>query len=592
MKSPNRPLTPPATGAAHARISGRLMAALIAVSVVFLILVVAAAARFGASYEEVVPYVLMPLDIRSGVPTDPDHGTPPRFVVSAELPELAFEPVSGVRLPLLNQPYMTDHLSYGGVALRATSIHPLWAARAWHALFGVVVLWTLCDVALLLGLGARAAFFAAAIAATCLPFTFMYNWARFDESLASAAAVVALWATLQYDRSPRRGWIWVAMAAAALAVTGKLTALWILGGLALAGGLAGWRPPPLRELARPALGVAWLFAPMVGFALTAPATGNEVGRRLAFLGDLFTTDVIPGTAANLIAYLGSWGSILSEAMRGDAAHGTNIVGELLVAGALIWLVARTVQPSEQPRRRRREAQMLVVTAFIFALVALFFREHRDYQFALLVPLHTLALAAFLDFIALRLQRPLGWWAASALVLALPLASNLWEQQRYHRDLTSSRNAMFDLGAQRESAAWLSAHDVYRPIVVTFYAVGTYEIFTGGTVRPIYAYPLMRHSNDRTFLPDLPAVWRGVLAEGGEQETYAVLPLGTNPIEARHFDEPAIRAALFEVADSERVAVFNNPRGEPVLDIWKIRLRRAPDRSARPPATAAPITPPA
>jgi hypothetical protein len=72
----------------------------------------------------------------------------------------------------------------------------------------------------------------------------------------------------------------------------------------------------------------------------------------------------------------------------------------------------------------------------------------------------------------------------------------------------------------------------------------------------------------------------------------VLPLGTNPIEARHFDEPAIRAALFEVADSERVAVFNNPRGEPVLDIWKIRPRRAPDRSARPPVTAATITPPA
>ena len=55
----------------------------------------------------------------------------------------------------------------------------------WHALFGLALLWLLYDVALLLGLGQRARCVAVAIAATSLPVTFMYSWARFDESLPS-----------------------------------------------------------------------------------------------------------------------------------------------------------------------------------------------------------------------------------------------------------------------------------------------------------------------------------------------------------------------------------------------------------------------
>ena len=74
--------------------------------------------------------------------------------------------------------------------------------------------------------------------------------------------------------------MWVGVIAAAVAISAKLTPLWPLAGLALAGGLAGWRPPAVRRLALPALAAAPLFAPMVGFAVAGPATGHEVGRRL------------------------------------------------------------------------------------------------------------------------------------------------------------------------------------------------------------------------------------------------------------------------------------------------------------------------
>jgi hypothetical protein len=65
------------------------------------------------------------------------------------------------------------------------------------------------------------------------------------------------------------------------------------------------------------------------------------------------------------------------------------------------------------------------------------------------------------------------------------------------------------------------------------------------------------------------------------------PVGENPIEARHFDETAMRAALLEVAAGERAAVFTNARGEPILEIWRVTPRAtAPAPQAREERTAA------
>jgi hypothetical protein len=103
------------------------------------------------------------------------------------------------------------------------------------------------------------------------------------------------------------------------------------------------------------------------------------------------------------------------------------------------------------------------------------------------------------------------------------------------------SALVDLSVQRASAAWLAEHGARRPVVVTFYAVGTYELLSDGAVQPVYVYPLLREAKDRSEVPDFVAIWRSLLP--ADQSRFAVLPLGENPIEAQHFDEPAIRAAL-------------------------------------------------
>ena len=551
--------------------TGGPRACLVVGSIAYVALVVAAAGSLGVNYEEVVPYVLSPIEVTDAGPIGTGQGTPPRFVVSTQLPRLAFEPAPDLRLPLLNQPYMTNHLSYGGVVLAAAGIDRLWAARLWHAAFGLVLLWLVYDVAILLGLSTRAALIAFVTAATSLPVTFMFTWARFDESLPSFAPVAVLWAALRYTRDRQPRWVWLGIVAAAFGVSGKLTTLWPLTGLAVAAIIAGWRWPSGRTVLLPALATAPLFAPILAFAIAESATGNEVGRRLGYLTDLFSGDVIVGTAANLIDYLGNWGGILSEAIRGAGARAPNVAGWLLVSGTLLWLAARVLSPGAPPRRQRLETHMLTVVAIVFTLVAMFFREHRDYQFSLLVPLYALALAAFLDHAARFLDRRLPAWVAGAAVCALPLGANLWDQRGLHDDIASAQNAMFDLGVQRASAAWLAAHGAQRPIVVTFYAVGTYEFLTDGLVRPVYAFPRVRRAKDGRPEPDLQATWRVLLGDGAEQTRFAVLPLGENPIEARHFDEPGIRDALLKVASGERVAVFSNRRGEPTLEVWKVTL---------------------
>jgi len=550
-------------------------AVVVAASILYAALVAGTILRAGVNYEEIVPYILTPLDIRDTPAPSPPVGSPPRFVTSPWLPRLAFEPTHDVRWPLLNQLYMTDHLSYGGVLLAALGLDPLWAARGWHALFGFLMLWTLYDCALLLGLGRRGAALAILLAASSVQVVACYTAARFDESLPSFGTVVILWAALHYARDRRRRWLWISTGAAALAVSGKVTALWSLAALAAAGMLAGWRPPAPRALAAPLLGALPLLAPMVGFALVGGAaagssTGDEVLRRLSFLSDLLRADVLLGTAANLVEYLGNWDGVISQITRGAAARGANNFGRLFVVAVLVWLVVRALAPSLAPRRQRLETQMLAFLAVIFVLVAMFFREHNDFQFLLLVPLHALAMAAFLEWVAARFfDSRLPRWAAGAIVCALPLTSNLIALAGVRADFSAPRNPMLALDAQRDSAHWLREQGALDPVVVTFYSVGSYELFSAGAVRPVYAFPMMRAAKDRSQVPDYDSLWRGLLGAGDGSARYVVLPRGENPIEASHFDEEDIRVSLLRVAAAERAHVFTNVEGDPLLEIWRV-----------------------
>src|SRR5262249_55346393 len=148
-------------------------------------------------------------------------------------------------------------------------------------------------------------------------------------------------------------------------------------------------------------------------------------------------------------YLGSWGSILSQAMRGADGHGANIVNGALVMIVLVWLFARALAPGAPLRRHRFETQALGFLAVIFVLVALFYREHRDYQSWLLVPSAALPWGAFLDWWARRWTD--AWapaWLAAVLVGAVPLVAQLRDQRLFLEDLAHTRNAVFDLHAQR------------------------------------------------------------------------------------------------------------------------------------------------
>lgn len=566
-------------------------AAVVAVaSIAYLVLVAGTIREAGSNYEEVVPYVLAPLDIRDGQPAANESSTTPGFVTSPYLPRLAFAPAKEVRWPLLNQLYMTDHLSYGGVLLAATGLEPLAAARWFHALFALPLLWMLFDVGLLLGLGTRAAALAIALAATGLQLVICYTPARFDESVSSFGTVAVLWAALHYQREHRKLWVWLGVLAAAFAVSGKLTALWPLGALAAAGAMAGWRLPPWRELAWPGIVSLPLFAPMAGFALAGPSaagasTLDEVLRRLSFFSNLFTTGVLFGTAANLIDYLGNWGGLASQILRGSDARPPDQLGRVLVALVLVWLVARVLAPGPTPRRCRRETHMLTFAAVVFALVTMFFREHFDYQFVLLVPLHALALAAFLDWCARRFLDPfLPAGAAAVVVCALPLWSNLHQYFGLREDFTYVRNAMTDLAVQRESAAWLANRRIEKPIVTTFWSVGTYELLTRGAVHPVYPFPMLRQAKDRSYIPDFVALWRQLLADAGG-DAYVVLPLGENTIESRHFDEGAIRDGLLAVAEGKQLKTFSNARGYPLLEVWRVHLRQSAALPSDPPGGA-------
>src|SRR5262249_33771807 len=148
----------------------------------------------------------------------------------------------GLWVPVLDQAYMTNHLALAG-ALLARVLDPVLAPRIWHALLGLVSLLLLDDVGRAF-LSSRARLLACALAATSATFTFMFSWARFDESLSSVASLAVLAFGLRYRKDGRVLWLALACLSAGLGVSAKLTTLWPLGGMALGALIARARPSP------------------------------------------------------------------------------------------------------------------------------------------------------------------------------------------------------------------------------------------------------------------------------------------------------------------------------------------------------------
>jgi hypothetical protein len=560
----------------------------------------------GAFYEEVVPYVVDPMDVvttwapgpepalRWADGDGPDRVAETRWVVSDSLPRLALQ-IGARRFAILNQVYMTNHLSFFGLALGQLSGDPLYGARFFHALFGVAAIVLVHDIGASL-LTRRAALLGAALAATSFNLVFMFTWARFDESLPSVASLAVLAALLRFARDGRSRWLYAAAIATGVGVSAKITTLWPLGAMLLAAFVANVRRDTgprsaartaLRSLRRSQIAVAaalalpWLV-PMIAHARFAPGapTSGEALRRLGFLSDLVTTDVVPRTLANMVDYLGSWSSLAAEIVRGPEAPAPSWAGRALVLatlGYLGWAAFRRGPAGAPERRTRVETAMLVFIGAIAALVSMFYREHRDYQFVLLVPLFSLAVAHSLDALMTVVGRALPGrapsCAACAIVAAAPMGAQLADCARFWRDLGHAKNAMLDQRVQRDSAEYLERARI-RPITTTFYAVGQYELLTRGRVRPLHASNLFRNDRRKFSRDELLAIWRRLLAIDCRAPRYVLLPLGSNPVEQRHFDEEGIRAALLADSDTyaegiTRLESFVGRGGEPLLELYRV-----------------------
>lgn len=580
---------------------------------VFAALSLAGAARFGLNYEESVAYAPCRLDVAAAIDarqepasiryTDHRENEPPgspgsaggaRLVRSETLPRLALEAPFGW-IPLLNQIYMTNHLALLGAVI-ARVVDPALGPRVLHAIFGLVSLLLLYDVGRA-WLSERARLFAVALASVSATFTFMFTWARFDESLPSVASLASLAFVLRYQRDGRARWIALAALAAGLGISAKLTTLWPLFAMMLAAAIARGPSLPsaraLRHIAA-ALPLALLgFVPLIvnGFLHPESPTGSEVARRLALIPQIVTTTALPRAFMSLALYLGAWGSMLRGLILGVEGPTIDLAGRLLLApgcglvlATLVFLAIRAFRAGPSPRRARPEMGMLIFLGALLLLVALFYNEHMDYQFVLTVPLFWLGPGAMLDALATSLEaRGAGARRAASLVVIPFLAAGLIEQVRLQSAIDHARNPMVDLHAQRAAAAFLMDRGITRPVDTTFHATAVYEQLSRGEIRPLHVFELFRDRN--LSRARLSRAWAHILAVMEREPMYVLLPLGENPVESRHFDEPAIREALLEEAarghgGAELVTSFTNRAGDPLIELYKVRPLEGKPRDQR------------
>ncbi|MEI8257089.1 MAG: glycosyltransferase family 39 protein, partial [Deltaproteobacteria bacterium] len=564
--------------------------------VLFVLLTARGIGMLGVFYEEVVSFTDVPQEIVSrvahegglmrveyadGRERDPSVVAPatPLLVPASMLPHLSVR-YRGHQYPLLDQIYMTNHVAY--LSWCARWISPVWGVRTVHALFGVI------GLVLLFVLGrslfdSETARTAVVLAPLGLNYTFMFTWARYDESIASVGTLAVLVAVDRYRREGKERFLAVALFLAALTVSGKITALWTLGAAGLAAIVAGKLPrPKLRGSAVGLLTGAVCFLPLILDETRMPGgTNRESARRLAMLHDVFTTDVLWQTALNMAQYLGDWGTILARVLRGPEGGGRVPFRGFIVAACYLHLAWCALAPGESRRRARSETALLIASAVVFVLVGMFYREHRDYQFVLLVPFASLVVARSLVALAARfgVSSPRVRCAAQAAMVVAWAALGIREHMLFWNDLANGQNAMLSLAAQRRSAEFLQRRGIVRPVTVTFYAVGQYEFLTDGAVRPLHAFNLFR--DPRMDDAHLASGWRDALAIDGGETHHVLLPLGRNVVEERHFSEGSMRRVLLEqvapsLGGSTLVATFANERGAPVLALYRV----GPERPGR------------
>lgn len=455
---------------------------------------------------------------------------------------------TGTSLPLM----VDGHI--GAVAFwpawLVAHLHPIWGPRGLSLAMGLATLLLLWRLGRQLQ-GSAAGVATVALAATSPLLVFLQAWIHPDETWSFLGFLVALALWPRFVATGRWRWLVLAAAAVGLAVAAKNTALWTLAAIAVAARLTGWWPT-LRASQWVAATAAFLLplVPQLAFLALSPEL-QSVDRRLEVIASpwrLLDPQRLAFFAEHFAASFVSVGSYFGAMIDGRTAHpwaplpGAPLLFGLTLIAAVIDAWRATPRPA--PARLLAMGLVLLLVQYVA-----FYYEGMS-LFALTIPWVYLVLG--------RLVARL--WAGSGSssspprrVLArsvLVLGSAWWllhQGVQVARFVDASRHpdaAMFSLATSRAVVTDWVAAGVTRPWTTTYGVVGVPELLSGGTVRPMHAFPVFHHFGVEDRFAE---AWRHVLAEMGPGSHDLLIDPAPSPLDVSPLRDGAAIAAHLPAA---------------------------------------------
>jgi hypothetical protein len=540
----------------------------------------------GIPSEEILPHLFHPprvaelpgddgRGLRLETPYDGLDSTPrPGLQVAQVWPTLSV--ITPARsYPLLTETWQAAYLSYPAAALAPLLGGGIEGLRRVSLLLGAAGLVLVAALARRLTRGRgppSLGLVAAALLASSVGYLFFHRFAYLIETGPPLAATLALMLALgpapsaaeppggagAAEKVPPR--LVLAGLSAGVAVALKITAVWVLAGMALYSILS--RRVPRRPLRVWAAAVLAALVPLVPFAILWALGGppEVLGRKLSLLADpVHALRRLPHVAWLAASYLGHPMALLGPVFRGERSLAASPWAGLLPAAATLFAALRVAR-----RRDDRDPELLWLCALAAVLVpaALLYDEASPLQVAFyLLPLYALVLARALfaaQGVLARVEEAMTRrWPrrgssrsslAGAVVAALAVGLQAHEIGEYVAAHRGIRNPMLSMEGERELTAALVARGDRAPLTVTYNAAGVLEHLSGGALAPVHLYPLFypRGGKDRT---DPEGAERGLRAAFACARGPLVLPLGDNPFEGGREDLEVVRAA-FPVAAAQ------------------------------------------
>jgi len=402
----------------------------------------------------------------------------------------------------------------------------------------------------------RGGLWLALLLAAAPSFVFWSRQGIFVTNLQQLWGYLALWQGLRWLRCGNQGALWVAMAAAGLALYAKLQAIWLIGPAGLLLLWLWWRqgrrPVVTGDMA---LGAALAFvlplAPLVWFNVQTGGTLISVGSNLgtSYYG-VNNADLL----ANLPVRLGQ----LVSALRGDQFW---YLGGLFGNPAAPWLALALVAAALWAAPKRMAGPLLLlalmVIASLFTVSDLFITHYALVQ---PVAVATVAVAVAVLVSAAHTPRWLSQAAVAAVLLwlALDLAATL----SYHRVLAQSGGLADHSDAGYQLAYHLQHNGLGAPIALDWGFDAPVRFLSGGTVTPV-----------EIFGYESP-----VAADDGYRERLGLFlgnPANVYLLHAEPFAVFAGRREIFldEVSARELTATvertFAQRDGTPLIELWRV-----------------------